>query len=200
MAGVASHDVVAIGPVLGGRSPLTSDEQLETYKSFEEMDAIIGARVEKTFVPMRNAMFLTIAANRALIRDCYDLVAGVCEQDNANYPDCRASFIDAQCEAINQALGIDTFRIHTPLISMSKAASILLAETLPGCMEALAYSHTAYSGEYPPLTQDHATVLRAQGFLEAGVPDPLIVRAAREGLMPLPDTPNYDALRAKWTQ
>jgi 7-cyano-7-deazaguanine synthase len=102
--------------------------------------------------------------------------------------------------AINMALGKDPhnynrFRIDTPLIFKTKAETVKLANSLPGCMDALAYSHTAYSGEYPPITQDHATVLRAHGFEEAGLPDPLIVRAWREGLMPLPQTPNYASLR-----
>ena len=82
-------------------------------------------------------------------------------------------------------------------MNFSKADTVRLAMQIPGCMDALAYSHTAYSGEYPPLTQDHATVLRAAGFAAAGVPDPLIVRAWREGLMPLPATMNYDQLRGK---
>jgi 7-cyano-7-deazaguanine synthase len=192
-----SHEIVTVGPILGGRSPLTNrTEKLETYNSFSEMEEIIGARVEKTFVPMRNALFLTLAANHAMCADIYDIVTGVCEADNANYPDCRKSFIDAQQKAINEALGVSDFKIWTPLISLSKAQSIKLAQTLPNCMRALAFSHTAYSGEWPPVTQDHATVLRAQGFLEAGVPDPLIVRAWREGLMELPTSSNYDAVWA----
>jgi 7-cyano-7-deazaguanine synthase len=197
MAGVASHEVVKLGPILSGRSPLTnSAEPLETYDSFETMDEIIGDRVELTFVPMRNQLFLTIAANKAICRDCRVLVAGVCEADNANYPDCRRDFIAALERATNLALGIEDFFIATPLISSTKAESIELAQELPGCMDALAYSHTAYSGEYPPITQDHATVLRAQGFREAGVPDPLIVRAWREGLMDLPEEPHYRDLSA----
>ena len=197
LAGVASHAVVEVGPMLKGRSPLTNpDEELETYSSYAEMDGIIGDRVELTFVPMRNAFFLTLAANRAVVASIFDLVTGVCQQDNANYPDCRQTFIDAQAAAINTALGIERFRIHTPLMNMTKAASIHLALSMPGAYEALAYSHTAYSGEYPPITQDHASVLRAQGFIDAGQPDPLIVRAWREGLMALPATGNYDQMRA----
>lgn len=196
LAGVASHEIVEVGPLLKGRSPLTNPgERLETYNSFEEMDRVIGDRVELTFVPMRNAFFLTLAANRAVVRDIYALVTGVCQQDTANYPDCRQSFIDAQAAAIREALGVGRFAIHAPLMDLSKAASIRLARSIPGAYEALAYTHTAYSGEYPPVTQDHATVLRAHGFLEAGVPDPLIVRAWREGLMELPGTPNYDGVR-----
>ena len=197
LAGVTSHAVVEVGPMLKGRSPLTNpDEELETYSSYAEMDGIIGDRVELTFVPMRNAFFLTLAANRAVAASIFDLVTGVCQQDNANYPDCRQTFIDAQVAAINTALGIERFRIHTPLMNLTKAASIHLAKSMPGAYEALAYSHTAYSGEYPPVTQDHASVLRAQGFIEAGEPDPLIVRAWREGLMELPSTNNYAQLRA----
>jgi 7-cyano-7-deazaguanine synthase len=195
LAAVASHEVLTVGPILDGTSPLTNrGEKLETYKSFSEMADIIGSRVEKTFVPMRNDLFLTLAANRAICKGIFDIVTGVCEADNANYPDCRQSFIDAKQAATNEALGITDFKIWTPLINLTKAESIKLAQKLDGCMEALAYSHTAYSGEYPPKTQDHATVLRAQGFLEAGVPDPLIVRAWREGLMNLPMTKNYDGL------
>lgn len=179
MAGVASHEVVKVGPLLRSRSPLTAqDEPLETYSDFASMDATIGDRIELTFVPMRNAFFLTLAANLALARNCFDLVTGVCEADNANYPDCRRSFIAAQEATINEALGITTFRIHTPLIELSKASSIRVAETLSGCMDALAYSHTCYAGERPPCGKCHACVLRAHGFAEAGVADPLITAPA----------------------
>lgn len=196
LAGVASHQFVNIPSLLKGRSPLVNPaETLEQYEDYATMDKIIGDRVELTFVPMRNAFFLTVAANYALEKDCYDLVTGVCQQDNANYPDCRQVFIEAQESTINTALGIDRFKIHTPLMDLTKAQSIDLAKTLEGCMDALAYSHTAYDGQYPPVGKDHATVLRAQGFLEANTPDPLVVRAWKEGLMALPDTPNYEELR-----
>jgi 7-cyano-7-deazaguanine synthase len=198
LAGTTSHEVIEIKELLRSRSPLTNKvSNLETYKDYESMEKIIGNRVELTFVPMRNAFFLTLAANIALSKDCFTLVTGVCEQDNANYPDCRAEFIASQQETINKALGISNFVISTPLIHLSKAKSVALAQSIDGCYEALAYSHTAYDGTYPPISKDHASVLRAHGFEEACVPDPLVVRAWREGLMPLPETTNYDSLRAK---
>ncbi len=199
MAEVKSWELIDLDGVLQGKSPLTDHEQpLEQYESHDEMEKIIGNRVELTFVPMRNALFLTIAANRAITKDAKHLVTGVCQMDNANYPDCRRGFIRAMEQMTEEALGLNGFDfvIETPLMTLTKAESIKLAKTLPGCMEALAYSHTAYDGQYPPLGKDHATVLRAQGFLEAHEPDPLIVRAWREGLMQLPETTNYDSVRA----
>lgn len=187
-----AHEVVELGPILKGRSPLTNPvEKLETYPDYKTMDQVIGSRVELTFVPMRNDLFLTVAANRAMVCEASVIVTGVCQQDNANYPDCRASFIAAKQTAINEALGGDYINLVAPLIYMSKAEGIRIARHLPGCWEALAYSHTAYDGQYPPTGKDHASILRAQGFLEAGEPDPLVVRAWKEGLMPLPDTVNY---------
>ncbi len=196
MAGAASHEVVELGPILKGRSPLTNpNEQLEIYGSFDEMAKIIGDRVELTFVPMRNALFLTLAMNRALVLGCKRIVTGVCQEDNANYPDCRQGFIDAFFCMSTEALALDTPVIETPLMYLTKAQTVKLARELPGCWEALAYSHTSYDGSYPPTGKDHATTLRAQGFLDAGEPDPLVARAWREGLMPLPGTSNYDVLR-----
>jgi 7-cyano-7-deazaguanine synthase len=181
MANVSSHQVVDVPNILKGRSPLTNPEvELETYENFEQMDKVIGNRVELTFVPMRNAFFLTIAANYALEKDCFDLVTGVCQQDNANYPDCRQTFIQHQEDTINVALGIHNFKIHTPLMFLSKSQSIKLAESFDNCLTALSYSHTCYAGEYPPCGKCHACVLRAEGFKEAGIPDPLIERASKE--------------------
>jgi 7-cyano-7-deazaguanine synthase len=177
-----SHEIVDVTNVLVSRSPLTdASVPLETYNNYQEMDKIIGDRVELTFVPMRNAFFLTVAANRALHDDAYNLVTGVCQMDNANYPDCRDNFIHEQEKTINMALGIGNFKIWTPLIHLTKAETVKLAKTLPGCFDALAYSHTCYFGSVPPCiltekTACHACTLRAEGFKQAGCEDPLIER------------------------
>jgi 7-cyano-7-deazaguanine synthase len=186
--------LTTVGPILAGTSPLTNpDEVLEQYADHQSLPG----GLEKTFVPMRNQLFLTLAANRAYVLGCNVLITGVCQEDSGGYPDCRATFISALQDAINYGTftgepgTLRPLRILTPLMYLTKADSVRLAQAIPGCMEALAYSHTSYDGAYPPVGKDHATLLRAKGFEEAGVPDPLVVRAAREGLMKLPETPNY---------
>lgn len=199
LAGIQSrHEVVDIPQgLMASTSPLNSDNELEQYSSFEEMEKIIGNRVEKTFVPMRNALFLNIAANRAVALGGADIYTGVCQADNANYPDCRESFVVSQQETINEALGLEDSSnriwIKTPLMHMSKDQSIhaLLNLCGPEMFCWLAFSHTAYDGQFPPVGNDHATVLRRQGFKVARWPDPLVVRANMMGLMPLPDEMPY---------
>ena len=205
LAEVDSHEIIKVGPILDGTSPLTNaGENLELYEDHASMEKIIGNRVEKTFVPMRNALFLNIVANRAVCIGAKTMITGVCQADNANYPDCRQSFIDAQKLAINEALGLDSgLEILTPLMNLSKAESIELAYQLSShgvnAYDALAFSHTAYDGQYPPVGKDHASVLRAHGFEQANRPDPLVVRANVAGLMLLPPTDNYlnDRCRAE---
>jgi 7-cyano-7-deazaguanine synthase len=183
------HEVVTLGPVLKGASPLVSQSNLEQYK---DPDSLPGG-LEKTFVPMRNQLFLTLAANRAAVHGCEALVTGVCEEDYGGYPDCRQTFIHALQHACN--LGTFTgedgapqsLAILTPLMKLSKAATVALAMNLNGCYAALAYSHTSYDGQYPPTGHDHATLLREKGFRDANVPDPLVLRAYLEGLMDLPE-------------
>ena len=196
LANVEQHEVLALGPILWSCSPLVDPSQeLETYTSFSEMDQIIGSRIEKTFVPGRNQLFLTIAANRAAYHNITDIYTGICSADNANYPDCTQAFLSYQRVTTNLAFGRQgkekEIKLHAPLMNKTKKESVLLALSIPDCYAALGFSHTSYSGEYPPVTQDHSTVLRAQGFYEAGVPDPLIVRAYWEGLCSLPKTANY---------
>lgn len=196
LAHVTSHEVIEVPSCLRSSSPLVdTDNELERYSSYEQMDKVIGSRVELTFVPMRNTLFFTIAANRAVALGCHDIVTGVCAQDNANYPDCTAEYITSMEQAVRASLGTVDFRIHAPLLSMTKAQTVKLAKSLPGCWEALAYSHTSYDGKYPPSDMNHSNVLRAKGFEEANEPDPLVLRAWQDGLMPLPETRNYNHFR-----
>lgn len=201
MAGVAGHEVIAVPNCLLSVSPLVDrDTTLEKYENAEQMEEVIGDRRELTFVPMRNALFLTIAANHAEFLGCDSIYLGVCQMDNANYDDCRQKFIDAAEEYINTALGHDhrgtpPIKLVTPLMNATKEMTVHIAYANPRCWEALAYTHTSYDGKYPPTDMNHANVLRADGFEKAGRPDPLVVRAWREGLMDLPVTSNYDELR-----
>jgi len=203
LAGVLSYEIIHLQPgIMRGTSPLLTSagqapgsEALEQYEDFQSMDAIIGNRVEKTFVPMRNALFLTIAANRAVSLGVRNMVTGVCQADNANYPDCRESFVDSQAFTIRAALGDDSFNVLAPLMHLSKAESIGLMSGF-GKLSWLAFTHTAYDGGYPPVGKDHASVLRAHGFEQANLPDPLVLRAALiDQLMALPTTPNYSKER-----
>jgi 7-cyano-7-deazaguanine synthase len=196
-ADIASHEIINLGSPLIGSSPLVNaglkPEQYESWKK-------LPGGLEATFVPGRNALFLVVAANRAYNLGATTLVTGVAEEDFGGYPDCRETFIEQMEKALQLALSLSAdepmahLQIATPLMHLSKAKTVELAVKLPGCMEALAYSHTAYGNEYPPVGNDHATLLRAKGFEQAGVPDPLVVRAWKEGLMPLPTTRNYDGL------
>ena len=102
------------------------------------------------------------------------LVTGVCQTDYSGYPDCRRNTLNALEQSIS--LGLEnTVHIHTPLMDLTKAESVHMAQEF-GAMEALQYSHTCYEGKVPPCGKCPACVLRRKGFAEAGVPDPLLQR------------------------
>jgi 7-cyano-7-deazaguanine synthase len=137
-----------------------------------------GARggLPNTFVPGRNLLFLTVAAAFAYQHEIVHLVIGACQTDYSGYPDCREQTMQAMEQALT--LGMDyTLHIHTPLMHLTKSQVIRLAQAV-GALEALAYSHTCYEGIFPPCGQCPACQLRARGFAEAGMVDPLLTRAA----------------------
>lgn len=175
LAGV-DFDLVKVPEVLRSSSPLVN--KTETLAKYDSVEDLPGG-LEATFVPARNILFLTIAANIAMSHGIKDIVIGVCEEDFGGYYDCRQKFIDAMQVALSQGiLGEDSgIQIHTPLMNLTKAETVKLAQDLgEDCMEALAFSHTCYDGTYPPCGQCHACHLRARGFKEAGIQDPLLFR------------------------
>jgi 7-cyano-7-deazaguanine synthase len=152
--------------LLGGNS-LTDDRVAVPSVSGPE------GQLPNTFVPGRNLVFLTFAAAFAWQREIRHLVTGVAQADYSGYPDCRQETITAVQAAI--CLGMEReFEIHTPLMNLSKRETVELAKKL-GALEALGMSHSCYNGQYPPCGSCPACLLRAKGFDESGITDPLLV-------------------------
>ena len=146
-----------------------------TDPDIQVQEEVGETKLPNTFVPGRNLIFLTFAAAFAYQRDIHHLVTGGAETDYSGYPDCRENTLQALEQAIQ--LGMEyPIRLHTPLMFMSKADTVRLAMEC-GAMEALAYSHTCYEGKYPPCGKCPACILRAKGFAEAGVEDPLVIKS-----------------------
>ena len=124
-----------------------------------------------TFVPGRNALFLTIAASYAYQKGIRVIYTGVCETDYSGYPDCRAPFIDAITHSINLAMD-STFEIRTPLMHKTKSETVLMMKTL-GKLDWYAHTLTCYEGQQPACGKCPACKLRLLGFQNAGIPDPL---------------------------
>jgi 7-cyano-7-deazaguanine synthase len=135
-----------------------------------DSDPLTG--LPNTFVPGRNLIFLTYAAAYAYQRSIGHLITGVAQTDYSGYPDCREETIRSLQETIR--LGMESrVRIHTPLMHLSKKETVELAVELGG-LEALALTHTCYKGERPPCGLCLACELRAKGFSDAGIVDPLV--------------------------
>jgi len=138
-----------------------------------DVDADTG--LPNTFVPGRNLIFLTYAAAFAYRRGIQNIVTGVAQTDYSGYPDCREATIAALQETLRLGMETDVI-IHTPLMHLSKKETVELARDLGG-LSAMAYTHTCYNGDRPPCGHCPACELRAQGFLQAGIADPLLTAA-----------------------
>lgn len=150
---------------LGGDSLTDPDVDVQ-----DETDTDTG--LPNTFVPGRNLVFLTYAAAFAYRRGIRNIVTGVAQTDFSGYPDCRAETISALQEALRLGMETDVI-IHTPLMHLSKKETVELARDLGG-LPAMAYTHTCYNGERPPCGHCPACKLRAKGFAQAGIEDPLL--------------------------
>jgi 7-cyano-7-deazaguanine synthase len=131
-------------------------------------------QLPNTFVPGRNLIFLTFAAALAYQRGFHNLVTGVTQTDYSGYPDCRQATIQALEQTLRLGMEYE-ITIHTPLMFKSKADTVRMARDV-GALPALADTHTCYNGAQPPCSECPACRLRAMGFAEAGIIDPLVER------------------------
>jgi 7-cyano-7-deazaguanine synthase len=154
-----------------GGSALTSDDPVPR-------DRDLGAAgIPVTYVPARNTIFLSLALGWAEVRGAEHLVIGVNALDYSGYPDCRPEFIAAfeslAALATRAGVGGARFRIHAPLIAMTKAEIVRRGLAL-GLDYRLTHSCYDPMPDGSPCGRCDSCVLRAKGFAEAGVLDPLM--------------------------
>ena len=172
--GVADHRTVRLDLRTIGGSALTAAIDVPKDRSEAEMNDGIPI----TYVPARNTILLGVALGLAEVVGAFDIFIGANVLDYSGYPDCRPEFLDAFASMANLAVkaaveGRGTFRIHAPLLKMTKAEIVR-----EGVRLGVDYSRTISC--YDPDARGRSCgrcdscALRKKGFAEAGVPDPTI--------------------------
>jgi len=169
--GVARHVEIAVDLSTFGGSSLTSDLPVPKDRPIDP------AEIPSTYVPARNTVFLSLALGWAEVLDARDIVIGVNALDYSGYPDCRPEFIHAfeQLASLATAKGVGgaRFRVHTPLIALTKAQIIRRGLDL-GLDYGLTHSCYDPPPDGRPCGRCDSCVLRAAGFAHAGASDPLL--------------------------
>jgi 7-cyano-7-deazaguanine synthase len=171
--GVERHVELDVDLSAFGGSSLTTDAPVPKDR------AIDAADIPSTYVPARNTVFLALALGWAEVLHAHDIYIGVNALDYSGYPDCRPEFIAAfeRLAALATADGVrgGRFRVHAPLQMMTKADIIR-----QGLALGLDYSitHSCYDPDADgrPCGRCDSCGLRAAGFAQVGIADPVIHR------------------------
>jgi 7-cyano-7-deazaguanine synthase len=169
--GIERHLELPIDLRAIGGSALTSDIPVPRDRDLSATD------IPSTYVPARNTIFLSLALAWAEVLGVHDIVMGVNALDYSGYPDCRPEFVRAfeSLATVATRAGVEgaRFHIHTPLITLSKA-EIITRGLLLGLDYGLTHSCYDPSRDGLPCGRCDSCVLRAKGFAEAGVADPVM--------------------------
>ena len=170
-AGVQRHLVLRVDLDAIGGSALTSDIEVPKDRPYDAMETEIPV----TYVPGRNIIFLAHALSWAEVLGATDIFLGINAVDYSGYPDCRPEFLAAFAQMANLGTkaGVSgtPFRLHAPLIELSKKEIILKGVEL-----GVDYSrtHSCYDPIGPlACGRCDSCRLRLQGFREAGLVDPV---------------------------
>lgn len=173
--GAVAHRVIPIDLASFGGSALVGDGTVPKDRALDD------ASIPVTYVPARNTVFLALALAWAETIGASHIFLGVNALDYSGYPDCRPEFIEAFERVANLATraGVEgvRFRIHTPLIALSKAEIIRLGARLS---LDYALTHSCYdpAPDGRPCGGCDSCRLRAKGFEDAGLTDPLLDKTA----------------------
>jgi len=169
--GAVEHRVVPLDLRAFGGSALTADLPVPVDRAEAEMSEGIPI----TYVPARNTIFLSLALAYAEVLKSFDIYVGVNAVDYSGYPDCRPEFIAAFERLANVATkaGVEggRFRIHAPLIQLTKAEIIHLGMSL-GVDYGQTHSCYAPNADGAACGRCDSCQIRRAGFVTAGVPDP----------------------------
>jgi len=174
--GAQRHVVVDFDLRTFGGSALTADIDVPKDRPVDQM----AHGIPSTYVPARNTIFLSFALAWAETLEAQDVFIGVNALDYSGYPDCRPEYIAAYETMANLATkagveGRARLKIHTPLISLTKAGIIRRGIEL-GVDYAITSSCYDPAPDGAPCLRCDSCALRAKGFAEAGIADPLLAR------------------------
>lgn len=175
--GVVVHRELAVDLASFGGSALTGHGAVPEGQPLDRHQATGG--IPATYVPARNTVLLALALSWAEAVSARDLVIGVNALDYSGYPDCRPEYIAAfeRLALLATRAGVEgkPMRIRAPLVDMTKAEIIR-----KGCLLGLDYglTHSCYAPRFEGAAcgRCDSCQLRAKGFADAGVVDPLLVR------------------------
>ena len=168
---IHDHSIIDIDLAQFGGSALTDQIDVPKKRDLSDMDEI-----PVTYVPARNTVFLSLALAWAEVLGSFDIFIGVNALDYSGYPDCRPEYISSFEKTANLATkaGVSgsSFKIHTPLIDMTKSEIIKVGLDL-GVDYSLTSSCYDPNQEGNPCGLCDACYLRLKGFKETGITDPL---------------------------
>ena len=168
---IQNHSIIDIDLAQFGGSALTDKIDVPKKRDLSDM-----AEIPVTYVPARNTVFLSLALAWAEVLGSFDIFIGVNALDYSGYPDCRPEYISSFEKTANLATkaGVSgsSFRIHTPLIDLTKSEIVKVGMDL-GVDYSLTSSCYDPDQEGNPCGLCDACYLRLKGFKEAGITDPL---------------------------
>jgi 7-cyano-7-deazaguanine synthase len=156
-----------------GGSALT-DRALDVPEAGPEIGAQNGAPIPITYVPFRNAHFLSVAVSWAEVLGAHDIFIGAVAQDSSGYPDCRPEYYAAFNRLIQAGTREGTIQIQTPLIALTKVEIVRLGVEVGAPFE---LTWSCYSREDHACGVCESCALRLRAFEAAGIPDPILYLA-----------------------